>query len=54
MLWYTTTLLGPLLFILYINDIAHICEIDLTINLVTDDTIISVKWPTATEVIYKI
>lgn len=36
----------------HFNDIVDICEIDLTINLFVDDTIISVKRPTATEVIF--
>lgn len=46
-------MLGPLLFILYINDIIGFCKIDLIINLFPDDMIISVEGPIVVEVIIK-
>ena len=36
-------MLGPLLFILYINDIVSICECDEFISLFADDTLVAVE-----------
>lgn len=47
------TVLGPLLFILYINDIATFCDIPMILNLFADDTIISVEGTNVNETINK-